>query len=333
MANGICIYAENTGNILEPIVAELVTAARQISEKTGEPVQAMLVAEDCRDLIRQLKSFGIDEIYAVETKSGCLFHDDSVSRVICQILKRVEPSAVLIPASVNARSIFSRAAVLLGSGLTADCTDLEVVKDETGDNCYIKQNKPSFGDNVMVSIITKKCRYPQMMTIRQGVYTASVGDGPAKAQVYSLNDVEIPKSQIEVLEIVPCEEEADSVSSARIVCVAGRGVLEDENFTLLREFAAKIGGAVAGTRPLADEGIIPFENQIGQTGKTIRPHICVSFGVSGAIQHTEGIKDAKLFIAVNSDESAAIFNVSDYGAVADMHDILTSVLSMTQLLH
>lgn len=325
MFNGICVYAENNKGLLDPVVAELVSAAAQIKEKTGEPVQAMLIAEDCGDLVKQLEALALDEIYVVETGAPCLFRDDSVSRVISQALERVKPSAVLIPASVTARSLFSRVAVLTGTGLTADCTSLEAVRDSGGTGCHIRQDKPSFGDNVMVSIITKASCFPQMMTIRQGVYPVCV-ESPVKPEVRYLNDVEIPKSKIEILDITPCAGDEDNISSAKIVCVGGRGVLEDGKLELLREFASKIGGVVAGTRPLADEKIIPFENQIGQTGKTIRPQICVSFGVSGAIQHVEGIKDTKLFIAVNNDENAAIFNSADYGAVADAKDIMTCAL-------
>lgn len=328
MLTGICVYAENMGNILDPVVAELITAALQIKEKTGEQIQALLVAENCADLIKQLEALDVDEIYVVETKSNSLFKDDSISSVIHQALEQVKPSTVLIPASITARSLFSRAAVLMDSGLTADCTDLEVVKDGTASDYYLKQNKPSFGDNVMVSIITKERSYPQMMTIRPGVYTPSAVGSPAEKHVVWLSEIEIPESKIDILDITPYEGGADSISSAQIVCVGGRGVLGDGNLELLHKFAAKIGAAVAGTRPLADKEIIPFENQIGQTGKTIRPQICISFGVSGAIQHTEGIKDTKLFIAVNNDESAAIFNISDYGAVADLRDILTKALEI-----
>lgn len=326
MVTGICIYAEYDGNVLDPIVPELVTAARQIKEETGEPIQVLLVAEKCAALSEQIELLGVDEIYAVETKSNCLFKDDSIGHVICQALELIKPSAALIPASATARSLFSRAAVLMGSGLTADCTDLEVVKDQSTARYYLKQHKPSFGDNVMVSIITRECCYPQMMTVRQGIYLPCAENSDAKTQIRYLNEIEIPASKVEILETTPHQGDSDSISSARIVCVGGRGALTDGNLELLQEFAAKIGAAVAGTRPLAEEGIIPFENQIGQTGKTIRPQICVSFGVSGAIQHTEGIKETKLFIAVNNDKNSAIFNVADYGAIADLRDILTCAL-------
>lgn len=325
MFNGICVYAENFDGQLDPVVAELATAAAQIKEKTGEPVQAILISEKRGSLIEQLEQLSFDEIYIVETHTSCLFKDDAISHVISQALNHIKPSTVLIPASVTARSLFSRVAILTDTGLTADCTSLEAVRDQEGRAWHIRQDKPSFGDNVMVSIITKEDHYPQMMTIRQGVYAACTGNS-AKPKINYLNDIAIPESKIEMLGMTPHSGDADSLSAAQIVCVGGRGALEGDNLKLLREFAAKIGAAVGGTRPLAEEGIIPFENQIGQTGKTIRPRICLSFGVSGAIQHTEGIKEAKLFIAVNTDANSAIFNVADYGAVAGMEEILTKAL-------
>lgn len=329
MFSGICIYAEHNNNILDAVVAELVTVARDIKKLTGEQIQAILIADDCDGLVSQLALLGVDEIYAVKSKTSCAFKDDSTSLVIKQILERVRPSSVLIPASSAARSLFSRVAVLMGTGLTADCTDLTVIPDlEEAGGFYIEQNKPSFGDNIMVSIVTKKDCYPQMMTIRQGIYQPCEINSQSSPVIRYFNDIVIPESKIEILEITPHEAESNSIASAHIVCAGGRGALSEDRLELLHKFASKIGGVVAGTRPLADEGVIPFENQIGQTGKTIRPAICISFGISGAIQHTEGIKDTKLFIAVNSDEHAAIFGVADYGAVADMKDILTCALEL-----
>ena len=166
-----------------------------------------------------------------------------------------------------------------------------------------------------------------MMTVRPGVYTIpekSEGD----AEVVYMDDIQIPESRIEIAEILPQEDSTDSILSAEIVVVGGRGTLEDDNFELVKQFADKIGAAIGGTRPMVDTETIPFDHQIGQTGLTIRPKICISLGVSGAIQHTEGIKDTKLFVAVNTDENAAIFKVADYGMVADLREVLENYLKL-----
>ena len=142
------------------------------------------------------------------------------------------------------------------------------------------------------------------------------------------DDIKIEKSGVEILEELPAENTTDSILGAEVVVVGGRGVLEDDNFELLEKFAKKVGGAIGGTRPMVDSEMIPFNHQIGQTGLTIRPKICISFGVSGAIQHTEGIKDTNLYVAVNTDENAAIFGVADYGIQADLKEILENYLTL-----
>lgn len=166
-----------------------------------------------------------------------------------------------------------------------------------------------------------------MMTIRRGVYTAYEGETDA-AKVTYLENIEIPASKLEVVEVVPARNDTNSILASETVVVGGRGAEEEEDFALLKAFAEKLDAAIGGTRPLADSGKIPFQNQIGQTGFTIRPRICISIGVSGAIQHTEGIKDTKLFVAINIDENAAIFNVADYGIVGDMKELLEEYLAM-----
>ncbi|MBY0759661.1 MULTISPECIES: electron transfer flavoprotein subunit alpha/FixB family protein [Sellimonas] len=327
MANGICIFAENYNGKLEPASAELVSAARLIQETTKEEISAIVAAKDCDTVVEELKGLGVEKIYVVKTSRDILLQDDAASEVIAEMLRKIDPSSVLIPATPTGRSIFSRVAMKLNCGLTADCTELLVGTREDG-SYYIKQNKPSFGENVFVTIITREGYYPQMMTVRPGVYTAPEASSENSAEVVYMDDIAVPDSQIEVVEVLPTEDTTDSILSSEIVVVGGRGVLEDDNFALVKEFADKIGAAIGGTRPMVDTETIPFEHQIGQTGCTIRPKICISLGVSGAIQHTEGIKDTKLFVAVNTDPNAAIFKVADYGMTADLRAVLENYLKL-----
>lgn len=327
MANGICIFAENYNGKLEPASAELVSAARLIQETTKEEISAIVAAKDCDTVVEELKGLGVEKIYVVKTSRDILLQDDAASEVIAEMLRKIDPSSVLIPATPTGRSIFSRVAMKLNCGLTADCTELLVGTREDG-SYYIKQNKPSFGENVFVTIITREGYYPQMMTVRPGVYTAPEVSSENSAEVVYMDDIAVPDSQIEVVEVLPTEDTTDSILSSEIVVVGGRGVLEDDNFALVKEFADKIGAAIGGTRPMVDTETIPFEHQIGQTGCTIRPKICISLGVSGAIQHTEGIKDTKLFVAVNTDPNAAIFKVADYGMTADLRAVLENYLKL-----
>ncbi len=327
MANGICVYAESYKGKLEPAAAELVSAAKEIQKTTGEKIQAVVLSPEAEAVAEELDKLGVEEIYAVKAGRDCSQQDDAVSKAVAEMLKRIDPSSVLIPATPEGRSIFSRVAMRLGCGLTADCTEVLVGTKEDG-SYYIKQNKPSYGENVFVTIITKDGYYPQMMTVRPGVYTAQEPGDAGHASIRYFDDITVGESKIEVVEEVPAENETGSILGAEVVVVGGRGVLEGENFELLEKFAEKVGGAIGGTRPMVDSGMIPFNHQIGQTGLTIRPKICISFGVSGAIQHTEGIKDTKLFVAVNTDEEAAIYGAADYGMAADLKDVLECYLKL-----
>lgn len=326
MAKGICIFAENYNGKLEPASAELITVARAIQETTKEEISAVIAGNDCDGTIQELKNIGIDRIYVVKTERNLFLQDEAASQMYAEMLRKIEPSAVLIPATPTGRSVFSRVAMKLECGMTADCTELLVGTREDG-SYYIKQNKPSFGENVFVTILTREGIYPQMMTVRPGVYTAPE-TREMNTEIVYMDEVDVPDSRIQVVEKLEAQNNADSILSSEIVVVGGRGVLEEESFTLVKEFARKLGAAIGATRPVMDAGLVPFEDQIGQTGCTIRPKICISFGVSGAIQHTEGIKDTKLFVAVNTDENAAIYNVADYGIVADAKQVLENYLKI-----
>ena len=298
-----------------------------MAETTKEKVQAIVLSDHAEELVKELDKLGVDEIYAVKADHDITLQDDAVSAAIAEMLKKIEPSAVLVPATPQGRSIFSRVAMRLGCGMTADCTEVLAAQREDG-SFYIKQNKPSYGENVFVTILTKEGIYPQMMTVRPGVYAACEAKESGNANVTFFDDIKIEKSGVEILEELPAENTTDSILGAEVVVVGGRGVLEDDNFELLEKFAEKVGGAIGGTRPMVDSEMIPFNHQIGQTGLTIRPKICISFGVSGAIQHTEGIKDTNLYVAVNTDENAAIFGVADYGIQADLKEILENYLTL-----
>lgn len=228
MANGICIFAENYNGKLEPASAELVSAARLIQETTKEEISAIVAAKDCDTVVEELKGLGVEKIYVVKTSRDILLQDDAASEVIAEMLRKSDPSSVLIPATPTGRSIFSRVAMKLNCGLTADCTELLVGTREDG-SYYIKQNKPSFGENVFVTIITREGYYPQMMTVRPGVYTAPEASSENSAEVVYMDDIAVPDSQIEVVEVLPTEDTTDSILSSEIVVVGGRGVLEDDN--------------------------------------------------------------------------------------------------------
>jgi electron transfer flavoprotein alpha subunit len=327
MHAGICVFVDIFQNKADPVVDELLSVARKISETTEEPVQAVLIADDCDSAIKDLGTRAFDQIYAASSSGISAFSDDSRSAIVAEMLRRIEPSCVIIPANSSGSSLFSRVAVKLHTGLTADCSELTARRRASGEY-FILQNKPSFGDNIVVGIVNKEGIYPQMMTVRPGVCVPYGGSAGGAPQIRIFDDIAVPESAISLMETLPCSS-GEELVSADVVVVGGRGAVSGGKFDLLRDFAEGIGGVLGGTRPVADEGIVPFENQIGQTGRTVRPRICLSFGVSGAIQHIEGIRDTKLFIAVNRDSDAPIFNSADYGVASDMDEILRLLVEKT----
>lgn len=308
--NGIYIYAEQFNNVVEPSAAELVTLAGAYAKKSGQKITMLAFGEDVSAIAAQL---AFEDVAVVVVRTGVsAFQDDALSVVAADAIGRLAPDSVIIPASRTARALFSRVAVRLDLGLTADCSELDM--DENGE--FI-QRKSAFGTNAMCVCVEKGG--PKLVTaLVGGIHEPAPLSGTAPA-VTELQGVEAA-SRVEVLDIE--EGSADSILGAEVIVSVGRGALEGDNLALAEAFAQKIGAMVGGTRPLVDAGSIPFDRQIGQTGCTVHPKICLYFGVSGAIQHTEGVRDAKLTIAVNQDPEAAIFGYADYGVVADMGTLL-----------
>lgn len=328
MARGICVFAEHWEKQLSPVFYELVLAAQKIGKTTGEPIQVILAAREPEHLLGQMSGLPLDQIYVTRLSQDYLFQDEVLSEIYAKMLLQVQPSVLLVPANDQGRSIFPRVAYRLNAGMTADCTELDVARREDG-SFYLRQLKPSFESNVKVCIACKEGRYPQIATVREGVYEPCPRKAGALMVTPDWLEIEPERvSAVSLLGIQTSSLGAGNLQAAEIVVVGGRGAAREENFELLCELARELGAAVGGTRPLMDLGKVPFEDQIGQTGCTIRPKICLSFGVSGAIQHTEGIKNTKLFLAVNTEKDAPIFQVADYGVAMDMGEILRELLCL-----
>lgn len=314
----LCVYAEQENGVLSPVTFELLQAAAERKEATGEPVSVLLYGGEREALLSQLIPCGADRIYYQPATAGA-FCDDAASKELAEAIRTIAPACLLLPATPACRSVFPRVAIRLNAGLTADCTRLS-----TGPAGQLIARKPSFGEQVQVDIETTPGHLP-MVTIRPGIYA------PIEAQGGSPEVLDLPactptESGITFLEVLPEEAGTTSMLGADLILSAGKGVMEPESFALVEEVARKLGGSVGGTRPLMDAGLLPFERQIGQTGYTVRPKICLYLGVSGALQHTEGVKDCPLQIAVNTDPEAAIFAVTEYGVAGDAKAILQEML-------
>lgn len=291
MASGICVFAEHWNQELSPAFFELITAAWELKEKTQEPIQVLLAAAQPETLMTQMKGLPIDAIYAVKLPREICFQEERLARVYSEMLKEISPSVLLVPASDQGRSIFPRVAYRLGAGMTADCTELEIRKREDGSH-GLRQIKPSFEANVKVCIECKTGIYPQIATLREGVCEAWQLDGKERDIPVIWMDGSLEEEVlVELLEVLPPAAEAGSLQAADVVVVGGRGALEKDNFQLLRKLAGQLGAASGRNPPVMDMGEVPFENQIGQTGCTIRPKICRLLGSPGQCSTQKGIKN------------------------------------------
>lgn len=274
-------------------------------------------ADYTSELIAYLKEIGCEEISVFGLNDEDMVHERECALAISGYIKEKEPGIVLVPATTGAKSIFARVAVLLDVGMTADCTNLFM------ENGVFKQMKPAFGNEYLV--ITEEKTTPAIVTVVVGKEKNTAQYDISQVDILSVN---VTESAITIIDLE--QQNTESIVEAERVIAIGRGILESademEGYEKAKAFAQKVGATIGGTRPLVDQGIIPFENQIGQTGCTVHPKWTIFLGVSGAIQHTEGVCDTRVTIAVNSDPNAAIFSFADYGIVADCMEFIDCVL-------
>ncbi|MDO4977766.1 MAG: electron transfer flavoprotein subunit alpha/FixB family protein [Eubacteriales bacterium] len=308
MANGIYIYAEVFHQKVEEYTAELVKAAKDLH--SNMPITVMAFGDNTT--MKQLQWKNVS-VLILSVNEDHEFQDGERAKILAEVLKEKDPAIVLLPATATAKSLFSRVSVLMNVGMTADATEIYM---EAG---TFKQKKPAFGNNVMV--VTEETDWPAIVTLVTGIYEKEengVMDG------IEMIHREMEDSSIELLGLV--EQETESIVNANRIISLGKGAIDENGYELAKELASKMGAAIGGTRPLVDNGMIPFEAQIGQTGCVVHPDCCLFLGVSGAIQHTEGVRDSNVTIAVNHDPDAAIFTFADYGIVADSNEIMKALL-------
>lgn len=312
MVKSIYIYAEQFNGIVDETVGELVHAAK--SMKADVPLTVFCFGKQNEGLEEQL-SFEDVSLIILENEDTEVWQEDVRGHMVAEFLRQKSPSCVLIPATDTAKSVFARAAVQLKVGMTADCTEIFMQNGE----CL--QKKPAFGKDAMV--VTREKGDLAFITVIPGAYQSEKKGEKAEAEPFSMPE---EKSRVSLIETE--EYSSQSIQDAEILISLGRGADTEDAVTLARELARKLGGFVGGTRPLVDNGCIPFEAQIGQTGYTVHPKVCLFFGVSGAIQHTEGVRDTKLTIAVNTDRQAGIFSFADYGVLEDCKKVLQELVQL-----
>lgn len=325
MARGILIYAEITREgFIAPVFFSLAAKALELSQKlNGEEVYALLIGQNgvTEKFKEGFQACGIDKVFAFENEQFENYSNELYSKIAIDLVREIQPSIFLIGATTQGRDLAPRISTSLGTGLTADCTGLDI--NEKG---QLAATRPTFGGKLMATILCKN--YPQMATVRPGVLPFLETPVYKNTEInYRNHNIENFETKVKFLDFTQTSiENINPLDSAKIIIAGGKGVKTKEGFDLLQKFADKIGGTVGASRGAVDIGIAPSSIQIGQTGKTVNPDLYIACGISGAIQHTVGIEGAKKIIAINSDKDAPIFNVADIGYVGDLFTVIPELI-------
>lgn len=342
----VWVFAEQRDGKLMGVARELIGEGRRLAKEISNDTEicAVLVGDGIEGLAKECFEYGAEKVYLLEDPLLKNFTTDAYTKVITEAIHEYKPEIVLYGATHIGRDLAPRIAARCNTGLTADCTKLDVSVKSYIDYCDkyttldtssldandpdkgIKQTRPAFGGNLMATIICPKTR-PQMSTVRPGVMSKRERDPKASGEVIKI-DVKIADADIrtKIVKIVKAAKEMVSLTDAEIICSGGRGLGGPDGFKLIKEFADKVGGVVGSSRACVDNGWIDHSHQVGQTGTTVKPRIYFACGISGAIQHLAGMQSSEIIVAINKDPEAAIFDVADYGIVGDLYKVIPQII-------
>ena len=313
----VYVFVEQREGVIQNVGLELLGKARELADALNEKVYAMLLGHDLTTQAQECIAYGADTVLRVDAPELATYVTEPYAQAIYQIIRDNKPSIVLIGATTIGRDLGPRLSARVETGLTADCTGLEISEDRD-----LLMTRPAFGGNLMATIICKEHR-PQLSTVRPGVMRMGQRDENRKG---TIEDVKInfdkSKFRVRVLETVKQTKNLVDITEAHVLISGGRGVGNAEGFDMLRAMANTIGAEVSASRAMVDAGVLGHERQVGQTGKTVRPDLYFAMGISGAIQHLAGMEESEYIIAINKDKFAPIFNVADLGIVGDVRKIV-----------
>lgn len=313
----VYVFVEQREGVIQNVGLELLGKARELADALNEKVYAMLLGHDLTTQAQECIAYGADTVLRVDAPELATYVTEPYAQAIYQIICDNKPSIVLIGATTIGRDLGPRLSARVETGLTADCTGLEISEDRD-----LLMTRPAFGGNLMATIICKEHR-PQMSTVRPGVMRMGQRDENRQG---TIEDVKInfdkSKFRVRVLETVKQTKNLVDITEAHVLISGGRGVGNAEGFDMLRAMANTIGAEVSASRAMVDAGVLGHERQVGQTGKTVRPDLYFAMGISGAIQHLAGMEESEYIIAINKDKFAPIFNVADLGIVGDVRKIV-----------
>ncbi|MDD4879636.1 MAG: electron transfer flavoprotein subunit alpha [Candidatus Omnitrophica bacterium] len=318
---GVWVFAEQKKGEVQSVVYELLGKGRELANDLGTELACILIGEGMEGKAVELFSRGADKVYLVEDPKLKNYMDEPYTNVIVELVKEFKPEILLYGATSIGRSLASRVAVKLYTGLTADCTGLAIDKEKK----LLLQTRPAFGGNIMATIVCENYR-PQMSTVRHKVFKEAVADKARTGQVIKKSyPGNLYDSRTKLLEIKEEESATANLTEANIIVSGGRGLGKPENFKIIEELAKVLGGAVGASRSAVDAEWIPYSHQVGQTGKTVCPKIYFACGISGQIQHLAGMSSSDIIIAINKDPLAPIFSVATYGIVGDLNEVVPAL--------
>ena len=326
---GVYIFAQQTNNKLDNIAFELLGKAKDLATALNTDVTAVLMGFGIKDLADELAAYGADRVIVVDDSHLKEYRTEPYVHALTGIINRFKPEIVLVGATSIGRDLGPCVSARVSTGLTADCTKLEIgdfplnpVEGKEQKHNQLLMTRPAFGGNTIATIACPDNR-PQMATVRPGVMQAIARIDGAKAVIEEFNPEFIPNHKyVDILDIIKSANDTTDIQQAKILVSGGRGVGSAENFRMLRDLADALGGEVSCSRAVVDSGWMPKDLQVGQTGKTVRPQVYFAIGISGAIQHTAGMEESDIIIAINKDETAPIFEVATYGIVGDLNKIV-----------
>ena len=329
---GVFVFAQQVDNKLSGISFELIGEGKRLAEKLDEQVTAVLIGSDVKGLVDELAEYGADRVIVVDDPELKEYRTEPYAHALASVINEYKPEIVLVGATAIGRDLGPTVSARVATGLTADCTLLEIgdfplvaLPNQEQKHNQLLMTRPAFGGNTIATIACPDNR-PQMATVRPGVMQKLDKVAGKKAEVIEYNPGFVPNNKyVEILEISKAISDIKDIMDAKILVSGGRGVGSAENFKLLDDLAEVLGGQVSCSRAVVDSGWNPKELQVGQTGKTVRPQVYFAIGISGAIQHVAGMEESDIIVAINKDEDAPIFDVADYGVVGDLNKIVPAL--------
>lgn len=319
--SGVWVFGEQIDGVIQGVVHELIGKGRELADQLGEKLAVLVLGHDMDAACRELLEYPVDLVLQVDDPALKHYASEPYAQVVTELINKRKPEIFLAGATAIGRSFLARVAVSVHTGLTADCTGLDIT-----DERLLLQTRPAFGGNIMASILCARHR-PQMATVRHKVMQAAQKGGGRNGTLEKLSaDGKLLVSRTRRIDWLPEISNTVNLVEADIIVSGGRGLGKPEGFELVEKLAKALGGAVGSSRAAVDAGWKPYSHQVGQTGKTVQPKLYVACGISGAVQHLVGMSSADIIIAINRDKDAPIFSVATYGIVGDLYEVIPAMI-------